>query len=111
MPEDTPLPANTFLYKDSVEITIQNDDDVVIDFNDSSPSPVYEEKGDALVAIAVQSSPKFADNTTVTVGYEIRGGSAQVGQDYTGTDGTLTFVNTGSIDQPFVNLRIPIIER
>ena len=98
------------LYNDTYEVTIQNDDDVEIDFNDSSPSPVYEDRGEALVAIAVQSSPRFADNATVTVGYEIRGGSALVGQDYTGTDGTLIFAKTGSIDQPFVNLRIPIID-
>ena len=45
VPEGTPLPPNTFLYKDSVEVTIQNDDDVEINFNDTSPLPVHEEVG------------------------------------------------------------------
>ena len=113
VPEGTPLPPNTFLYKDSVEVTIQNDDDVVIDFNDTPEVVVHEDHVEAIVSIAVQSSPKFAENTTVTVGYEIRGGSALVGQDYTGTDGTLTFVKdpiAAAFDQPFVVLRIPIID-
>ena len=113
VPEGTPLPPNTFLYKDSVEITIQNDDDVEINFNDAPEVVVHEDHVEAPVSIAVQSTPKFAENTTVTVGYEIRGGSAQVGQDYTGTDGTLIFVKdpiAAAFDQPFVVLRIPIID-
>ena len=113
VPEGTPLPPNTFLYKDSVEVTIQNDDDVEINFNDAPEVVVHEDHVEAPVSIAVQSSPKFAENTTVTVGYKIRGGSALVGQDYTGTDGTLTFVKdpiAAAFDQPFVVLRIPIID-
>ena len=107
------LPPFIELYNDTYEVTIQNDDDVVIDFNDTPEVVVHEDHVEAPVSIAVQSSPKFADNTTVTVGYEIRGGSALVGQDYTGTDGTLTFVKdpiAAAFDQPFVVLRIPIID-
>ena len=102
------------LYNDTYEVTIANDDDVEINFNDAPAGVVvHEDHVEAPVSIAVQSTPKFADNTTVKVGYEIRGGSALVGQDYTGTDGTLTFAKdpiAGALDQPFVVLRIPIID-
>ena len=99
-----PLPPNTyFLYKDSVEVTIQNDDDVTIGFQETTYR-VDEDAGSVEATIAVLTG-SLADNTEITVRYSTSDDTAIAGQDYTAVSDVLTFTQS-NIQQ---RISIPVI--
>ena len=99
----TPLPAGIELYRDSAEITIVNDDDVTIGFQETTYR-VDEDAGSVEATIAVLTG-SLADNTEITVRYSTSDDTAIAGQDYTAVSDVLTFTQN-NIQQ---RISIPVI--
>ena len=98
------LPSGFELYRDTVELTIFNDDTVKIGFE--APVVTVNENETAELSVAILSTTQIDEDWELTIGYRVSEDSALSGHDYTGTDGTLTF----SANMTQATIRIPIID-
>ena len=98
------LPSGFELYRDTVELTIFNDDKVKIGFE--APVVTVNENETAELSVAILSTTQIDEDWELTIGYRVSEDSALSGHDYTGTDGTLTF----SANMTKATVRIPIID-
>ena len=97
------LPSFIELYNDTYEVTIQNDDDVTIGFQETTHR-VDEDAGSVEAKIAVLTG-SLADNTEVTVRYSTSDDTAIAGQDYTAVSDVLTFTQSNAQQR----ISIPVI--
>ena len=98
------LPSGFELYRDTVELTIFNDDPVKIGFE--APVVTVNENETAELSVAITSTIQIDEDWELTIGYRVSEDSALSGHDYLATDGTLTF----SANMTQATIRIPIID-
>ena len=97
------LPPGVVLWRDTNVVTIANDDDVTIGFQETTYR-VDEDAGSVEATIAVLTG-SLADNTEITVRYSTSDDTAIAGQDYTAVSDVLTFTQS-NIQQ---RISIPVI--